>query len=159
MGQQDKTAMETMKTSKIKLMGLLLCFVAFTMLVGCTKEESNTEGNNPSNPLIGTKWKNQHNNSKIFVLEFNTDNQCQLYVAYNNMTYYTGRCQGSYHFSNNSITFSNLKMEWKEQGDPSWFRVIESGLLENGAITTTGYAWSEDNPEQTYSWNRLWEKI
>ena len=123
--------------NKLNVMGLLLCFATSAMFVGCTKEEPNAEGSNPSNPLIGTKWKNQHNNSKIFVLEFNTDDQCQLYVVYNNMTYYTGRCQG----------------------DPSWFRVIESGLLENGSITTTGYAWSEDNLEQTYSWNRLWEKI
>ena len=36
MRQQDKTAMETMKTNKIKLMGLLLCFVAQTIIIICS---------------------------------------------------------------------------------------------------------------------------
>lgn len=136
--------------NKFKLMSLLLCLVATSLMVSCTPEKEEE-----TNLLVGTKWAAWGGGDSYYVMEFPSTTQCQLYKADNNLVPRSSVASGSYRLSGTSITFTGVDLYYYYG-----HYILKTGTISGGTMSTQGEQYTETSAgiSSTIAWNETWNK-
>lgn len=128
---------------------LSIALVIFSILcaLSCTKNTTDS-----GNPLVGTKWTTSYSDY-LMVLEFTSEKDVTGYFAKPSGAYYSGQIQGTYSFSNNSITFSDMTFRWMYA-----YYKLESGTLSGSLLNTKGKETFNIDGGEWFDWERTWSK-
>ena len=141
-----------MSANKFRLMGVLLCFVATSIMISCTPEETQEE----TNPLVGTQRRCKYASSNM-VLEFLSTTEVQAYFANSALVYERGLTSGSYSLSGRNITFNGLDIVYTAYGSSKSHYMPLTGTF-GGSIMQTQGKQSIYSDNDWMDWNETWNK-
>lgn len=128
-----------------RILSLALVIISIICTLSCSKEKDR-------NPLVGTKWTTSYADD-LMVLEFTSDKDVTGYFAKSSGAYLSGQIQGTYSFSNNNITFSNMTFRWMY----AYYR-LDSGTLSGSLLNTTGKETFNIDGGEWFDWKETWSK-